>query len=192
LIQKEGGFVVELSANTPCAGLLPIAAEGCKLSEVVPAAMTLLSPYKGKEKLLSAAQKVAHGMAFAAPNRSTGKAGARCVWFGHGQGMLIGPAPDKSLARYAAVVDQSDGWAVVRLEGVAAVDVLARLTSLDLRDSQFKRGQTARSEMHHMMVSITRVGNQAFDIMAFRSMAKTLVHDLEGAMVSVAAQGATQ
>ncbi len=180
--------MVKLSANTPCAGLLPIAAGTCKLSEVVPVSMALLSPYKDKEKQLGEALKAAHGMAFPAPNRSTGKAGARCVWFGHGQGMLTGPAPDKSLARYAAVVDQSDGWAVVRLEGGGAVDVLARLTSLDLRDSQFKRGQTARSELHHMMVSITRVGNHAFEIMAFRSMAKTLVHDLHGAMVSVAAQ----
>ncbi len=184
--------MVELSANTPCAGLLPIAAGACTLSEVVPASMALLSPYKGREKQLSEALKTVHGMAFAAPNRSSGKAGARCVWFGHGQGMLIGPTPDKSLARYAAVVDQSDGWAVVRLEGMGAVDVLARLTSLDLRDSQFKRGQTARSEVHHMMVSITRVGPHAFDIMAFRSMAKTLVHDLEDAMVSLAAQGAAQ
>jgi len=180
--------VVELSANTPCAGLLPIAVGTCKLSEVTPASMALLSPYKGKEKQLGEALKSTHGMALAAPNRSTGKVGARCVWFGYGQGMLIGPAPDKSLARYAAVVDQSDGWTVVRLEGAGAVDVLARLTSLDLRASRFKRGQTARSELHHMMVSITRVGNQAFDIMAFRSMAKTLVHDLHGAMVSLAAQ----
>ena len=172
--------MVELSANTPCAELLPIAVGDCKLSEVVPASMALLSPYKGKEKQLSEALKAAHGMAFAAPNRSTGKAAARCVWFGHGQGMLVGPTPDKALARYGAVVDQSDGWAVVRLEGATAVDVLARLTSLDLRASRFKRGQTARSELHHMMVSITRVGNQAFDIMAFRSMAKTLVHDLHG------------
>lgn len=181
--------MVELSAKTPCAGLLPVAVGDCTLSEVASASMTLLSSYKGKEKQLGAALKAAHGMAFPAPNRSTGKAGARCVWFGQGQGMLIGPTPDKSLARYGAVVDQSDGWAVVRLEGMGAVDVLARLTSLDLRESQFKRGQTARSELHHMMVSITRVGNQAFDIMAFRSMAKTLVHDLEGAMASVAAQG---
>jgi len=181
--------VVELSANSPCAGLLPIAVGACTLSEVAFASMTLLSPYKGKEKPLGAALKAAHGMAFPAPNRSHGKAGARCVWFGRGQGMLIGPTPDKSLARYAAVVDQSDGWAVVRLEGGGAVDVLARLTSLNLRASRFKRGQTARSELHHMLVSITRVGNQVFDIMAFRSMAKTLVHDLEGAMVSVAAQG---
>jgi len=181
--------VVELQAINPCAGLLPIAIGDCNLSEVLPASMTLLSPYKGKKKQLSQALLTAHGMRLAAPNRSTGKTGARCVWFGHRQALLVVPAPDKSLAKYAALVDQSDSWAVVRLQGAGAADVLARLTSVDLRPAVFKRGHTARSELRHMMVSITRVGADAFEIMAFRSMAGTLVHDLQDAMESVAAQG---
>jgi len=85
-------------------------------------------------------------------------------------------------------VDQSDSWAVVRLQGAAAQAVLARLTPLDIRSTVFKRGHTARSSLQHMNVSITRVGLQAFEIMAFRSMAKTLVHDICCAMRSVAAQ----
>lgn len=181
--------MVELQPITPCAGLLPIEVENFKLSEVSPASMTLLSPYKGKEKQLSAALLAAHGMRLAAPNRSTGKAGARCVWFGFGQALLIGPTPDKSLGKFAALVDQSDSWATVQLQGAGAANVLARLTSIDLRPTVFKRGHTARSELRHMMVSITRVGAEAFEIMAFRSMAGTLVHDLQDAMESVAAQG---
>ncbi len=180
--------MIELSAETPCAGLLPIEVGGCVLSEIPHAQMTLLSPYKGKEKHLDQVLKDKHGMRFSAPNRSTGKADARCVWFGYGQAMLIGPVPDKALREFAAVVDQSDAWAVVRLQGAKAADVLARLTSIDLRASQFKRGHTARTELRHMMVSITHVGADAFQIMAFRSTANTLVHDLNGAMVSLASQ----
>ena len=180
--------MVELIAISPCEGLLPIEAGACRLSEVFPDRMTLLSPCKGKEKQLSQALKAAHGMGYAAPNRSTGKAGSRCVWFGHNSAMLIGPAPDKSLAEFAALVDQSDSWAMVRLQGGLATDVLARLTSIDLRVSQFKRGHTARTELRHMMVSITRVGGDAYQIMAFRSMAGTLVQELNGAMQSLAAQ----
>ena len=178
--------MVELQAINPCAGRLPITVGDCKLSEVLPDNMTLLSPYKGMDKQLSEGLLTAHGMRLAAPNRSTGKAGAKCVWFGQDQVLLVGPAPDKSLAKFAAIVEQSDSWAIVRLQGVGAADVLARLTSIDLRDTVFKRGHTARTELRHMMVSITRTGVDAFEIMAFRSMAETLVHDLQGAMESVA------
>lgn len=42
--------------------------------------------------------------------------------------------------------------------------------------------------MGHMSVSITRTGPAAFRILAFRSMARTAVHELSRAMESVAAQ----
>lgn len=180
--------MVDLTANTPCEGL-SIVIGACALTAVPFSRTTSLSVYKGKEKQLSEALLKVHGMRLAAPMRSTGKAGARCVWFGHGQVALIGPAPDKALAKFAAAVDQSDSWVTLRLQGGDAVDALARLTSIDLRLAVFKRGHTARSELRHMMVSITRVGADAYEIMAFRSMAATLAHDLQEAMESVAAQG---
>jgi len=180
--------VVELQADEPRNGL-PIVVGGCTLSEVPFRVLTSVSPYKGKETQLSEALVKAHGMRLAAPNRSTGKADARCVWFGHGQVLLIGPKPDKGLAKSAAIVEQSDSWVSLRLQGAEAPDVLARLTSIDLRSAVFKRGHTARTELRHMMVSITRVGQEAFEVMAFRSMAETLQHDLQDAMESVAAQG---
>ena len=102
--------------------------------------------------------------------------------------MLIGPEPDASLGEYAALTDQSDGWAVVRLEGKGAGDVLARLVPLDLRPASFKRGHSARTDLAHMMASLTKVGENAFQIMVFRSMARTLVHDLKTAMEGVAAR----
>ena len=51
------------------------------------------------------------------PNRATGKAGARAIWFGRGMILQGGPAPDPSLAEHAALTDQTDGWACVQLEG---------------------------------------------------------------------------
>ncbi len=92
------------------------------------------------------------------------------------------------MAAHAALTDQSDAWAMVRLEGAAAEDVLARLVPVDLRQSVFKRGHTARTMLQHMAVSITRISGEAFLILAFRSMAGTLVHDLETAMKGVAAR----
>jgi len=180
--------VTDLTAKAPCAGLLPLTIGEVRATEMDIGAMTLLAPYKGREKDLSGALKGAHGLGYPSPGRSTGKAGGRVIWFSQGQAMLIGPAPDASLGDFAALSDQSDAWAVVRLEGKGARDVLARLVPLDLRPACFKRGHSARTDLAHMMASLTRVGENAFQIMVFRSMAKTLVDDLKTAMEGVAAR----
>lgn len=180
--------MADLVAKSPCEGLLPVTAGDVTLSEVAAGWITALAPFRGQEAALSTALKAAHGMGFPEAGRAVGKAGSRCVWTGRGQAFLIGPAPDAALAAHAAVTDQSDAWAVVALEGVGAEAVLARLVPVDLRASVFKRGHTVRTLCGHMTVSITRVGAEAFQIMAFRSMARTLAHELGHAMELVAAR----
>lgn len=87
----------------------------------------------------------------------------------------------------AAVTDQSDAWCCVEIVGAAVCEVLARVTPLDTR--AMKRGHTARTLVQHINVVLTCTGKDRFEIMAMRSMAKTLVHDLERAMTGVAARG---
>ncbi|SEK95781.1 sarcosine oxidase subunit gamma [Roseovarius azorensis] len=181
--------MAELRAETPCAGLVPVRVAGLSLSEVAPGRMTSVAPYRGQERALSAALKSAHGMAWPAPGRMTGREGARAIWFGQRMALLVGPDPDPALAAHAALTDQSDGWAVLRLEGAGAREVLARLTPLDLRERVFEQGHTARSELAHMAASVTRMGGDAWQVMVFRSMTATLVHEVETAMRRVAARG---
>ncbi|KIC36603.1 sarcosine oxidase subunit gamma [Leisingera sp. ANG-M7] len=181
--------MAELKAKSPCDRLLPITLGGMSLTEEQPGSMWVLAPFKGQEKALSKALEAAHGIAFPAANRATGKAGSRAVWFGREMALLMGPEPDAKLVKHAALTEQSDAWAVVRLDGAGAGDVLARLVPVDLRPQIFKRGHTVRTELKHMMASVTRIGPQAFQIMVFRSMAKTLVHDLKTAMEAVTARG---
>ncbi|WP_323778755.1 sarcosine oxidase subunit gamma [Leisingera sp.] len=181
--------MAELIAKSPCDGLLPVTISGMSLTEEHPGNIWSVAPFKGQQEALSKALETAHGMAFPAPNRATGKAGNRAVWFGQDAALLMGPAPEDKLAAHAALTDQSDAWAVVRLEGAGAEDVLARLVPVDLRGAVFKRGHTVRTELKHMMASVTRTGPQSFQIMVFRSMATTLVHDLKTAMEAVAARG---
>jgi heterotetrameric sarcosine oxidase gamma subunit len=185
-MQREGGFVANLIARSPCDGLLPVSAGSCTLSEVMPEAITSIAPAKGQEKQVSDALKKALGLTFPASNRASGKDRGRLVWSGAGQAFLLGPVPKP--IKGAAMTDQSDAWAVMRLEGAAAENVLARLVPIDLRATTFKRGHTARTMLFHMSCSITRIGPNAFDIMVFRSMAKTAVHELSTAMRSIAAQ----
>jgi sarcosine oxidase subunit gamma len=175
-------------AKTACGSVLPITHGAFTLSEPKIARITSVAAYRGQTEALSEALRAAHGMRFPEPGRATGKAGARCIWSGRGQAFLMGPEPDAGLATLAALTDQSDAWAVVDLEGPGCDAVLARLVPVDLRPSVFKRGHTARTLCGHMSVSITRLSDTRFQVMAFRSMARTLAHELDVAMGLVAAR----
>lgn len=179
--------MVDLTAKTPLDDMAALTIGTCTLTEVTLGTLTSVAPYDRAK--MGGVFKAAHGMAWPAPNRATGKAGARAIWFGRDMVLLAGPAPDPKLAEQAALTDQTDAWTSVTLSGDGAEDVLARLVPLDLSDRQFKRGHTARTQIQHMTGSVTRLGNDTFLLMVFRSMADTLLHDLERAMASVAARG---
>jgi len=180
--------VAELIAKNVCADVLPLDVGGISLTEVIEEKVTVIAPYKGQHKAVSDLLQQTHGLVLPAVNRTSGKDSGRAIWFSQGQWVVLGPELGPKLAKIAAVVDQSDAWAIVRLEGADAEDVLARLVPVNLRRSAFKRGHTLRSNLYHIMASITRIGNNTFQIMVFRSMAETLVHDLSVAMKSVAAR----
>ena len=180
--------MVNLVEKSPCAGILPVSSGGVTLNELLPDALTSVAPFEGKQEDVSAALTAANGMAYPDVNSATGKDGARAVWFGQGQAMVVGVKTPDGLSQIAAVTDQSDAWAVMRLQGAASADVLARLVPVDMRASAFKVGDAVRTELQHMMASITCVDADCFDIMVMRSFAKTAVHDLHVAMKSVAAQ----
>ena len=182
--------MVELVAKRPMGRFEPLEIGAARLSDVDLGVLTSVAPYKGQETAVSKALKDAHGMALPAPNRATGKDGARAIWFGNKMALLAGPVPDAKLAKHAALTVQSDAWTCVKLEGDGCEAVLARLTPLDLRATSFKRGHTARTELQHMAASITRIAADAFLILTFRSFADTLKHDLEHAMRGVAARSA--
>ena len=181
--------MVELVAKTPCAGLLPVSVGDLRIEESQMLPMFVIMPFSGKEEAVGAALQKAHGVALPSVNRVEINGEASLLWFGRGQFLLRGAAPDADLSDLAAVTDQSDAWAVVRLSGAKAADVLARLVPVDMRLSAFPEKSTVRTDLMHMMASITRLGPDSFQIMVFRSMAQTLVHDLKGAMEAVGARG---
>lgn len=180
--------MVELREKSPCAELLPVTLGTVTAEENAVGPIASLSPF-GDASGLAAALQEAHGVALPGVGETTVKGDLRCIWFGMREVLLMGVVPDPALRAGAAVVDQSDAWAVVDLHGRGAVDVLARLVPLDLRESAFAVGRTARTQVVHMSASITRVEKDCFRIMVFRSMAGTLVHDLAQAMAGVASRG---
>jgi sarcosine oxidase subunit gamma len=166
--------------------LLPVDLGGLRLSEVEPGPVTSVAAFKGKDAEVSTAMQAAHGMHMPAPNGMREAGEARALWFAPRMALVMGVAVDDSLAAHAALTDQSDAWAVVRLEGPQAADVLARVTPIDLRAGAFGPGSTARTEVQHMQASITCLGENLYQVMVFRAFAETLVHDLKTAMQAVA------
>ena len=177
--------MVKLIAKTACAGMLPKTIGTVTLTEIDAGKVTLIAPFKGQKKAVSDALKTATGVGFPAPNRCVGT-NPRAVWCGKEQALLIGAECPELMG--AACVDHSAAWAIVQLDGVDAVAVLARLTPIDLRATKFKRGHTARTLIGHMTGGITRLGAQSFEVMVMRSMAETLVHDLTQAAENIAAR----
>lgn len=175
--------LIEIS---PCEGLLPKIAGGMVLSELSFARVTSVAPFKGKTRALGAALK-AMGLGWPGAGQSVRAKDSAVLWSGMDQAFLIGPDP-APLQGLAALTDQSDGWARMRLKGPGAEQALARLVPLDLRAHVFAEGQVARSGLNHMMLHIGRSGADSFDLMVFRSMAGSAVHELHQAMEAVAAR----
>jgi sarcosine oxidase subunit gamma len=165
---------------------LPLAL-GAGLLEALPAVPILsIAPYPGHE---DEATKALGG--FPAPGDCLALGGGRLVWAGRAMAFLFDP-DDLSeqglagrLAGVAAVTDQTDGWAGLRLSGDDAIDVLARLVPLDL--AQMADGRSARSLLNHAPLLLIR-RDDAFEIWSFRSMAGTILHEVEAAMRAVAAR----
>jgi heterotetrameric sarcosine oxidase gamma subunit len=180
--------VVKLIAQSAGAGLLPVTVGSVTLTEVDLGPVTSVAAFRGKADAVASALASAVGIAPPGPNGTASGPKGRMVWVGEDRVLVVGAAVPAAVSAIAAVVDQSDASITLRIQGSGAETVLARLVPVDLRLSRFALGQTARTLVGHMMVSITRVGDDAFEIMAFRSMAGSLVHDLTGAAQGVAAR----
>jgi sarcosine oxidase subunit gamma len=147
-----------------------------------------LMPFRGR----GAAVAAALGFALPGPNCSVVAGEVRCLWSGRDAWMLVGPEGLASrlasgLAGLAAVTDQTDAWCGLTLSGADARAVLARLCPLDLDPAVFADGATARTDVSHVAAALLRLG-ESFAVMVPRSYALHLLHEVEQAMASVAAQ----
>ncbi len=172
--------MAKLIAQSATGTRLPLEIGAAILEDAQPEAITWVAPFDGKTA------DVARALGrFPKPGETFEVTGGRALWSGPGQALILGAPVAPADAAHA---DQSDAWTVVTLTGATAPDILARLTPLDLRDTAFPTGTTARTLLNHMTVSLTRIAPYTYEILAFRSMTQTLIHDLSRAMAQVAAR----
>jgi len=175
--------VVDLLAKSPGAADFPLRIGTLSAQETDLGPLTSVMPFKGQHKAVAAAL----GMDLPGPGQSVVQGAARLLWFGRGQYLGMGAEITADLSGLAAVTDQSDAWCCVTLSGAQVDAVLARLVPVDLRLSQFAPGAVVRSQIGHMNGALLRLDAAEILLMVFRSMARTLAHEVKEAMETVTA-----
>jgi heterotetrameric sarcosine oxidase gamma subunit len=189
MTRREGSCVAELIAKSALGGRAPLTRGLLRLAETALGPVTSIAIFPGQEKNISKALKPL-GLTFPLPNQIASKGDARLVWTGRDQAFLFGATlPDVPMT-VAATTDQTDAWAGLTLEGPGADEALMRLVPLDLRLAQFGLGQVRRVPIYHMQAIILRTAPNGFDLLVFRSMARTAWHEIDTAMTTIEARAA--
>ncbi len=191
-----------LTPRSPLAGAAALAESwpGFAISEVTDLALASLATRRGQETKLRTRAKTRFGFEPPAPGRTASGDGMTFLWTGHEQWFV--EAPESALGGLeallretfgdsAAVTEQSDAWASLRLEGPATRAVLEKLCPLDLHPVAFPPGATGRTTLEHVSAIITsRDDRGRFSILTPRSSAGSFLHHLHQAADS--ACGAAQ
>lgn len=91
---------------------------------------------------------------------------------GLGEGALYRDLKSR-LSGIASVSDQSHGRVVIRIAGPKARAVLAKGTPVDLHPDDFPVGKSAMTQMAHVGVHLTRVGDDVYDLSVFRGFSES-------------------
>ncbi|MBO6637292.1 MAG: sarcosine oxidase subunit gamma [Roseitalea sp.] len=95
------------------------------------------------------------------------------------------PALPEALAKAAGdnatVVDLSHGRTVLRIDGGQSRRVLSKLFPIDFKSDYFPLEKGIATKHHEIFAQIQRVGDDAFDIIIFRSYARSFWHALRRA-----------
>ncbi|HMR54961.1 MAG TPA: sarcosine oxidase subunit gamma [Amaricoccus sp.] len=187
--------MAELAFRSPFAGLdLPVETGGARLAGLPRTPILAIAPFRGREAAVSDALSGAIGAGLPPVGRWTRLGEGRLSWAGSGQWLLTGPAAASAapaLAGLAALADQGDGWAGMVLDGKDARDVLARLLPLDLDPAASFEGAAARSLLRHVPCLLLAAG-PGWEIWVQRSFTRTAVHEIAGAMRSLAGRRALE
>jgi methylglutamate dehydrogenase subunit D len=169
--------------RSPLAELPPTTAENARVSlgEVRPGSILQIAAWPETLTTVQGVMAVFLGAQVPKSGRGLAGADATIATVAPGRYLVTGNATDlvprfeaALPASDGAITDLSHGQAILRLEGEAAADVLARCVALDLDPAAFPAGRVARTAIHHVDVLIHRLTATSFDLWVFRSFAESL------------------
>lgn len=159
----------------------------CALAERGDLALVSVATPLGGEAALHDKLASLWSLAPPTPTRSTVSGDMRAVPMTPDQMMLVfKAAPDLTEASVAADLKgvayttlQTDGWVVLELSGAGSLAALERMCPLDLDDKAFAVNASARTSMEHLGVTLLRLAEDRFLLMAARSSARSFLHTVE-------------
>ncbi|GJE73798.1 MULTISPECIES: sarcosine oxidase subunit gamma [Methylorubrum] len=162
------------------AGLIVAPREGLALASITAA--------DGAGDGLAEAIRARFGLSLPEPGAALFSGETGLVWSGPDQWLALAPARGDldglgaALQNLAAVADQSDGRAVLRLSGPDARRVLEKGVSVDLHPRAFAAGRTAVTAVAHIGVQLwQRDDRPTYELAVARSFAGSLWSWLEEA-----------
>jgi sarcosine oxidase subunit gamma len=150
-------------------------------------AMAKLIARKGRTADLAATILFRYGLELTTTPKRVEQGGVAFIWSGPGQWLAV--AEDgRDLARelaeavgaFAAVSDQSDGLAVLRISGPRARDALIKGVGLDLHPRAFGPGDAAVTVIAHIGAQLWQLDDRpTYELAAYRSFTGSLWRWLE-------------
>ncbi|WP_130731095.1 sarcosine oxidase subunit gamma [Komagataeibacter xylinus] len=178
---------------SPCA---PIAAEPCRVGalSLAPAPLEeMVSISSFSNSLPALREAVLHALGASlppAPGTATRQQGLSILWIGPNQWLACAPQGSGLMEKlqvacgaHAALTDQTDGRVTLTLCGPYAHAIAAKLVPIDLHPRCFGLSSVALTQAGHIPVILMQRDRQpAYDFIVFRSLARSLHHDILAAM----------
>lgn len=159
---------------TPGSSKIDLPLAGVRIRPLARTPLATLVAATGATDALSRFVAARFGLDLPATGRCTRGDGTALVWSAPRQWLLVGhrgTAQDlaEALAGTAAVTDQTDGRALVVVDGPHARDTLAEGFAIDLHPRAFPPGSCAATKVAHVAVQIWLGDDGAFTIAVPRS-----------------------
>ncbi len=177
---------LKLKARPALYGAKAAAARNTSVEVIDDVTMALIASRKGQGEALSAKIDQLFGIELPGTPRAVSNKGLTAVWAGPGQWLLVASAAGgrdlerelrQPLEGLAAVADQTDSRAMVKVSGPNARDVLAKGVPIDLHPRAFKSGDAAITHASHIGVTLWRPeGEDAFVLTCASSYAGSFWH----------------
>jgi len=182
--------VADLSAEPPFGAMDERRIGSVRLVSRAHSPVTGIAAFRDRAEMLSARLQGIIGAPLPKTGRWAATSSGFVMWAGRDRWFVVGEALSRdALGGLAALTDETHAWAVAELVGEGASDVLARLVPLDLHPALFAPGHVARAPIGHMPGCVRRTA-AGFELWVWRSVAGTLVRELEAAMTRVAGRAA--
>lgn len=154
---------------------------GVTLSEIAPGSIVQLAAWPGEEKKLMAAIGSVTSLKLA-DGAGAGASSDRYAAFGFAPGKFLATDTSEGLAAtfsgkvtpdIGTVTDLSHGRTAIRIQGLKAEWVLAKLYAVDFSLAAFPVGSGISTTHHDVFTQIQRSGPDTFDLYVFRSFARS-------------------